>query len=440
MRKILFTFVLILFIFFFMSGVTWAFALKECAQTALKNSFTLKSYDSEKKQNDFKTAEILAAKNPHISIYGASSYVAPEVSVNIPLPPPAEPINAVAVPNQYHKYSIEISKLITSFGKIEAGAKYNEFNAALIAYQKQVYCDKLIFDTAIAYYTVLSLMESLNTAEAEKEFWQEQLKTAELLFKNGITAKYDLLKIQAGLDRTEERVLAAKSSIQIAKGNLSVLMGVDAYELIGEPENELLFSTFVDEFEIKETAMKCSSSVMLAQTAIAQSDKAIELAKLESSPYLSLSSGYTRNTETFISKNWAWQTSLSLKMPLYDGGERQAKVGYAKELKVQALLTFENVKRILFWDIEKNCISVNELSVREKLAETQIESSKEALRVAKLRYSQGLGTITELSDASASMVSSLGTLERIKYEKQVKLANLSLLKGTIYNDLLGGTE
>ena len=440
MKKLVLIFILFLFIIFSMTSQVQAYSLKECAGIALENSFILKSYDSKNVQNDFKTTEILTARNPHVFISGSSSYTAPEVSVNIPLPPPLKSIDAVAVPNQYHKYSLEISKLLTSFGRIEAGAKYNEFNSILITYEKQVQRDRLLLEIVRTYYGILSAKEVLDTANAEKEFWEEQLKTAEMLFKNGVTAKYDLLRIKACLDKSEEKVITTKNALQTARGNLSVLMGVELCDLRGEPEDVLFFAQITDGIKNKETALQQNSSVMLAQTAILQSDKAIELAKLESSPYLVFHSGYSRNTETFISKSWSWQTSVSLNIPIYDGGERRVKVASAKELKVQATLSFEDIKRNLFWDIEKLCLYIDELSAREKLAETQIESSKESLRVAKLRYSQGLGTITELLDASSDMVLSSGSLERIKYEKQVQLASLSYLRGTIYNDLFGGNE
>ncbi len=438
-------------IFFILSAANGVFGseekkldLRECARTGIENSFRLQSYDSKSRYTDARVKEVSAAKNPHVSINGSSAFQQPEVALALQSDPQAPPVKAIAIPKWYHSYTLAVTQLISSFGKIEMNEKYVKMDEVLINFQKQSETDKLLFDITEAYYRVMLAKELLDIADAQHQMWQEQYKTSESMFNRGAVAKYDLLRIKVSLSKSEENIITAQKDLEIAKGSLETLMGVKyIFDNSGVIYNDFWVNKARFEQnagEWKKIAAEQNPVILLGKAAVEQSDYAIGLAKLEMAPSLMFQTGYGRNSATFATEDWSWKNSVSLNLPIGDGGERKAKIAQARELKTQAQLNLADTNKNIMWDVEKACLQMKELKAKQITAGEQLESASETFRVASLRYTSGLGTMVELTDASANLVTAQSQIKQINYSIQIQSAIISYSCGTINQEIFGSAE
>ncbi|MHC9538447.1 MAG: TolC family protein [Vulcanimicrobiota bacterium] len=418
------------------------YTIEECARIGIDNSFKLKTYDSKVVQNSAKVRETLAVNNPSVSISGSSTYQRPEISFGLPVALPGmAPIQAIIVPEWYHNYNIAVTKLITSFGKVEAAARVTQVGDLQYKTQQRIDQDSLLFDIVRGYYNVILAEQLVEIAAAQEKLWEEQYKVSESMYKRGTVAKYDLLRVHVSLTQSRDQHITNLKDLEVARGNLRTLMGLPVGTLIEDIDDHSLWADRekekmelpLEHWRVK--ARQNSPAIQLGKAARLQGVYALDLAVLDNAPSLSFQSNYNRLTQTFASKDWEWQNTFALSIPLSDGGQRSAKITQAKELITQADLNIQDTERTVLWNVEKSYLDLHDLQIKIKTAEEQLDAAKEGSRVANIRYKAGLGTIVELTDAELSLVKAKVNLTQTYCSYHIQMAALSYTSGILYDDI-----
>ena len=418
------------------------YSLLECAEIGIKNSFKLQTYDSKVRQDDARVKHTLATNNPHVSIDGSSTYQKPTVNFGLPISLPGiPPIQGVVVPEWYHTYELAVTKLITSFGKVEAAAKVQQATVEQDRIQKDMERDTLLFQIAQAYYTLILSKEMLSIAQIQQQEWLEQQKISEALYKRGVAAKYDLLRVQVATVQAEDAVQTAGKNVDVAAGNLRTLMGLPKSMPVtdvkrvspwsSEEEHRLEFS--LDRWQ--DLARNNNPTLALCDLAHKQGVLALELAGLDNAPSLSFKTDYGKQTKTFVGSDWFWQNTVALSLPISDGGERKALMTEAVEMITQADLNKADTERTVLWNVEQAYLELHDLYPKIETAKFQVESATESLRVAKVRYREGLSTLIEVLDGETALRNAQLILQRTLCSYYIQMAALSYSTGIIQDDI-----
>jgi outer membrane protein TolC len=449
--KIKFLAFLLLFLTFIPAGMSFGepektpsktYSLQECARLSIENSFKIKTYDYKLDYNQQKVKEILSNNNPQASITGLSTYQKPEVAFTLPLFPP---IKAVIQPEWYHNYNINVTKLITSFGKVEASAKLTEINNETILDQKQIEDESTLLSAARGFYGLLLAQEILSIAEAQVKTWEEQYRISESQYKRGVVARYDLLRVEVSLKTAQDQRETAVKNLDVARGNLRTVMGLPFEERIssleksspwGEGEKEKYEATLL---KWRDRGREKNPSMKIARVACRQSALALDLALLDMAPSLSFQTSYGRLTQSFGAADWAWKNTVQLALPLVDGGEKKSKIAQAKDLIQQADLTLSDTERTVLWNVESAYLELHDINPKLKTAEEQLALAEEGYRVASVRYREGLNTIVELVDAQTQRLRSQVNREQVLYSYYTQMAALSFAAGTLREDIFSST-
>lgn len=451
-KNLIIPFVVILFIFM----ITYPcaseenekiFTLSECAKIGIDNSYQLKTYDSKVKQTVYQVKETLSAYNPNTAITGSSSYQKPIIYADFSMPsglPNAGatiPTGMIIMPEWYHVYNLTVSKLITTFGKVEAAASLTKLGEDQARIQRNINEDTLLFQISQGFYQLLLAEQLLDIAKAQLRDWEEQFSVAQSRYKTGVVARYDLLRVQVSLFQSKDNVTTCQKNIDIARANLRTLMGLPVDRKIAGVKKVSFWSDEEEDrmkYELPkwyDIALSNHPAVKLGSLAHKQGESTLELAKLDNAPSVSFSSTYTKQTATFIGADWAWKNSVNLSIPLMDGGTRAAKIVQAMEIIHQADLTLEDTKKNVRWNVEQAYLNLHDLYPKIKTALLQIEMAEEGYRVARLRYKEGLGTIVEMVDAQSYLVNAQVNLQQTLYNFYTQMAALSYAAGIIKNDI-----
>ena len=109
--------------------------------------------------------------------------------------------------------------------------------------------------------------------------------------------------------------------------------------------------------------------------------------------------------QLFKRSDWtpSWTATLSLSMPIFDGFTTTAEIRKAKTDNQDANLSLEQLKQQVELDVRRAYYTYQESGERLKAQLKTIEQAEEGLKIARLRYQNGIGTQLEILSAEAAL-------------------------------------
>ncbi len=297
-------------------------------------------------------------------------------------------------PNQIEDYATRIvvqQPLLNFDGIYQRKAAKAKLNAtALQSERKQDYMqlvvDKAYMQLQLAYKTVAVLQKA-------KEAALENKRLADNSFKQGYLQKSDVLAVEVRVTEIDNQLQYAKSNIQNASNQLSVLMNDDSYQLL-QPADSLTILTSTISFESLPENRKDIQAISSASEAYMQMYKADKMSFL---PSLNAFGTYElHDDEVFQGDADGYLFGAELKWNIFEGSKRfgkaqKSKAEYEKsklelnQYKAESQVELNRAKRML--QDAKNNLGLTALALRQ---------SKESLRIRTNRFEQGLEKTTDL--------------------------------------------
>ncbi|HOY69353.1 MAG TPA: efflux transporter outer membrane subunit [Methylotenera sp.] len=94
-----------------------------------------------------------------------------------------------------------------------------------------------------------------------------------------------------------------------------------------------------------------------------------------------------------------WTGGLSLNLPIFDSGKRNARLDQASAKQKQALANYESAIQHAFVEVNDALINLRQLTERETALKVSEASAKKALEIAKNRYQAGYSAYLDVLDA-----------------------------------------
>ncbi|MDA9703929.1 TolC family protein [Prochlorococcus sp. AH-736-L19] len=250
------------------------------------------------------------------------------------------------------------------------------------------------------------------------------LDNAETKLEAGIGTKFEVLEAEAQLSRDKQSVNEKKIEHEINKISLKEILNIKGDVEINKEQNLIGFWNDRLNKNINEGLDKnLSLKNFILQQSIKKNQANSFLAQYKPNIYISntLSSTFSKgeSSKTNIDpeksgSNYTNTISLNFAWSIFDGGENKnsykSKIAEAEAEKY----AYENLKNVLTTSISKAYLNLklNEEKIITSLKE--IESSKESLRLSRLRYNVGISTLkdvlvrqSELSNAKSKNINAI---------------------------------
>lgn len=114
-----------------------------------------------------------------------------------------------------------------------------------------------------------------------------------------------------------------------------------------------------------------------------------------------------------------WSLGVALDLPIFDGGQRVARVDQATARQKQALASYTGTVQGAFTEVRDALVSVEQQGLRESAQADQMEAANRALALAQRRYLAGYSPYLDVLDSQRT--AHLATLAYIN-AKQARLA------------------
>ena len=250
------------------------------------------------------------------------------------------------------------------------------------------------------------------------------LKNAKAKLDAGIGTKFEVLEAEAQLSRDQQSLNEKKIEHEINKISLKEILNVKGDFETNKEQNLIGFWNHKLNKNINEGLDKnLSLKNLILQKSIKKSQAESFLAQNKPNIYISnsLSSTFSKGDSLVTNidseksgSNYTNTISLNFAWSIFDGGQNKnsykSKIADAESEKY----AYENLKNVLTTSISKAYLNLklNEEKIISSLKE--IESSKESVRLSRLRYDVGISTLkdvlvrqSELSNAKSKNINAI---------------------------------
>ncbi|MDX9752661.1 MAG: TolC family protein [bacterium] len=348
-------------------------------------------------------------------------------------------LRSAGLAGETYNYKVQVSQMLFDPATVGAirQAKLREQTAE---WQNLGQKQTAVFNTLSAYIEALKAMEMVRIQEQRVTLAQKQLDITKANHEVGYNIGADVSRAMLTLSSAKRDSVSASMALQRAYVALNRTLGqpVDTrqplaggYLLYHNPPSAP-YQSFAEHDTLYSVAIEKNPSVKIARLLVEQYQATLQSAKEEFYPTLSTGASwgyYDTGTPRFETEEWSVQASV--KIPLYEGGRKMAKLR-----KVKSQLQAQEER---FADTEENTFSLLANSVyliqeeAENLA-TAIEAEAVAAKshtVYLNLYQGGMATSLDVTQSLTDMVKAQTDLISARYGYLRVYTQLLYLLGTI---------
>jgi outer membrane protein len=281
--------------------------------------------------------------------------------------------------------------------------------------------------------TIVSAKEYVRVALLGVDDAREHLRVAELRYKNDLGQYADSLRAATALTQAKQKLNTARKNVSLGKRGLGLLLATtDPLDI-----DDAAFDLPLRELSFYAKIAQARSDLRAVEFRRENAKQNIRRAEAGYFPYISVGGTYQFNDheQPFGSEGKNWQIMAFLRWELFDGTKREYERAKAKHQEAQSRESLFAMKKGISFKIYEAFMNVEEARQNIDLAQETRKTAEEGARLLKLRYENGLSSLSDLLNTQASLEEArAGFVERLNAYK-VALAVLSFESGIILQDL-----
>lgn len=293
-----------------------------------------------------------------------------------------------------------------------------------------------------AYTDVLFSLDQLQFQTAERDAFYEQYKAAKSLNKNGEASVTDMLEAEAAYQVADAKLVDAKDAVENAKRKLDSMLGepIESASKLSKLSGNFQFINLpTTRFEDWKDKALASNAELKAATSN------VEIAKQEYRknhgahyPVVNLIGAFstqTSNTVTSINQTFnQTYVGVQLNMPLYSGGEVNARTNQAYSNYEKAQADFEVTRDKLITELRKQYDLVVSGKQKVQALSSAQESATQLVKAMRKSVSAGDKINVDVLLAEKGLFNTRRDLAQTKYNYLIAYLRLCQLGGSLDGD------
>ena len=306
----------------------------------------------------------------------------------------------------HHNFQADLTlnQPIFAWGRYYKSYQSAKLNLAAARKELDAAHNQLVLDVSEAFYRVLLSLEFVKVSEQTVELVEKQLKIAQNLFEAGASTNFDVLRAEVLLANAKSNLIRAKNgargAIDVYKNVLNIDLG-ESIEVQGNLEHPVL------EFDLQpliQLGLEKRPELHQLQFSEGAAKKQVDVAKTRSRPALSFFGNYQLDhNERLEEMNRIWNLGVALNFPIFDGLATRAAVKQAESGLKQTQLGKQQMTNAIELEIRSAYLNLLESKTLIDVQRETVEQAQESVRIANLRYENGMITSVELTDAQLAL-------------------------------------
>lgn len=402
--------------------------IDECIATAMAHNRALLLSEQNARNASGKVTEAKGADNLKFSVFGNASDRSDEESLPLAVGIDSNQKlifkDVPLVPNSRSSVGLSVNKIIDVSGMIRTGINAAKVNAISAGLNISSTRNDTVLQTKLAYYDVLRAEELLGVSQEAMKNAETRKKTAQALVDAGISSKVDVIRADAAILAAQQSIIGAQNAIEMAKSVLNRIMGVDvnsALDVVKPAEADFKLGVYEDYLN---EALAKRPEVDIAAKNMDISRLRYKLAQNGMLPSVVLSATTQIDSTYKTPQDKSSSIGVSVIFPLSDGGETNGRKEQAKAGIESARVAEEDIKSAVALQVKTAYVHVQNAAEKLATANKELEQSTESLRLSRYRYSEGMSSQVELSDAELYFTQAQTNVVNARYDQLSSQAEL----------------
>jgi len=412
--------------------------LFEAIEITIQNNHTLKLAEERIKIARYQITENAAQGLPQLSIntsYGRQDPVDP------PPPPPGLGNNpqfaaflGTSSVNTFNN-QVGLSQVLFAGFRVIDGIRLASVNLEASEESYRQTRQEVVDRVANAYYNALKLAKLVEINRDTLKQAERHLEQAKKLEKAGVGIKLDVVRAENQLVNNQLQLSQAMNNLEKAKKALNLIMGrkinepVDLNPAALVPENKT-----ETESKIIQTALENRSEIRQLKMKKEIDEIATTIQSRATWPTISANLSYSvRDTKVIDSNsvnNQNLNYGINMNWPVFDGLLTYAKVQKSQNNVIQDQINIDQMTQNIIMEVNQSMLDIQEARERTILAQKSIELAKEALRIAELRYLNGIGISLDVMDQQTGLAQARANLVNAEFDLNISRLKLYKAMGT----------
>lgn len=290
------------------------------------------------------------------------------------------------------------------------GAKSGSIKSAKAGYRSALAGKQSAFNDMRAtvtdgYFTVLQTDNLQKLGKESVDRLQDHLKNVQAQYDVGVVAKVDVLRSQVELSDAEQSLIKYQNAHEVAVANLDKIVGLPLDTEL-KLDNILVYTPYANDLDYcLDYASKHRPELEQAKQRVEAAHGSLLVARSGYQPSISASASQSWSGEHGFasSDNRNWGVGIGVSMTIFDNGVTFAKIHGAKADLASAEEAYRDTVDSINLDVRSTYLSMREAEKRIHTTDVAVERAQEDYRIAQLRYQAGVGTNTDVIDASVAL-------------------------------------
>ena len=305
-------------------------------------------------------------------------------------------------------------------------ATYSDYQAAAIS---------LTASITNAWYGLVEASNHLRLAEEQVETNEKILELLKRRFGTGQIRSVDILRQQQLVEATREQMIAAETNYEVAKHQLSVLLGRQPRAELNYQYYDLPSLPQIPETGVPLDLIKRRPDVQSAYFQLRAADRDLAAAISNQYPRLSITASATTSAENVdnLFDNWVTSVAGNLLAPIFYGGQLSAEVDRTEAVKNQRLYEYGQTVLTAMQEVEDALIREKKQQQRIKSLEKQYELAYNAYEQLRIEFFNGIANYLDVLVA-------LNEEQQLQRDLLTARLNRIEIRVALYRALAGGFE
>lgn len=299
---------------------------------------------------------------------------------------------------------ISLSQPIYLGLKDRAGLKSARIGREISKHSHTLVKQQIVKAVSLSYYGWIYAKEVEEVGKKNVELAQAHYDLVNKRYAAEQASKYELLRADVRLAQTKSEYVANKNSTQLARLTLLNQLSLPS-DIPLNTSYKLHMEDILPQIDVDlEVAVKAREDLKISRYQIELAKQGLVKAKGDKRPTIRLVGEAGQNDPKAATgkKDGYWQAGVSLSMPIVDAGLSKGEIKEANAGIKQAQINYENSLEATNHEIYASAISLNSAKQVVIAQEENLKQAEETLRLAKVRYENGLFTQVDLFDAETA--------------------------------------
>ena len=308
--------------------------------------------------------------------------------------------------------TLQLNYVIDLFGRRNANIRTAREQLRFRELEAERQAEQLRFDVTDAYYNLQDADGQVAIRQASVRNAQQSLRDAEALERAGVGTRFAVLQAQANLANEQQQLANARRDQRTRQRQLAEELNISqsANLTAGDPvEQAGSWRLSLEESIVQAFKNRAELEQQLVQRDISkQQRRSILAGRL---PQLSVGGSYNvlgqdpDNPDPFVARGWAdgYAIQATLTWSIFDGGAARARAKQRDADISIAESRFDQLRNQVRREVEQAYFGLESSFENIETSEAGVLQSREALRLARLRFQAGVGTQTDVIQAETDL-------------------------------------